>query len=273
MNKDIVTRNTLTDALRKAIEEEQLELHYQPIIDARTREINGVEGLIRWRYPENDFLPADRLIAVAEESGLIIPLGNWIINEACRQYREWQEAGIDLPRIAVNISAEQFRRGSVVEVVDDALQRFGMDPTSLEIEITEGAMMVDEERTLEALQVLDVMGVSISLDDFGTGYSSLSYVHRFPVDTLKVDRSFIRDVNENTGSRAIATAVITLANQLGLKVVGEGVETPAQESFLLEHDCDEMQGYLYSRPLPASELFLLLKRRTPATEAVAEYID
>lgn len=260
MNEDIVARNTMTDALRKALESEQLELFYQPILDAHSRDIKGVEGLVRWRYPGEEYVRTDLLIKVAEESGLIIPLGEWVINEACRQYKEWQAAGIELPRIAVNVSAEQFRRGSIVELVDDALQKFDMDPGALEIEITEGAMMVDEDRTLEALQVLEVMGVSIALDDFGTGYSSLSYVNRFPVDTLKVDRSFVMDVENNAGSRAIATAVMALANQLDLKVVGEGVENPAQESFLLEKGCDEVQGYFYSRPLPASELTPILKR-------------
>jgi len=260
MNADIVKKNTMTDALRKALEDEELELHYQPILDGRTRTIKGVEGLIRWPRAGGGFVPTDTVIEVAEETGLIIPLGNWVINEACRQLREWQDADIDLQRIAVNVSAEQFRRSNVVEVVDDALLKFDIAPGSLEIEITEGAMMIDEDRTLEALQVLEVMGVSISLDDFGTGYSSLSYVHRFPVDTLKVDRSFVMDVEHNPGSRAIATAVIALANQLGLKVVGEGVENLEQEEFLIAHGCDEMQGYLYSRPLPASEITPILQQ-------------
>ena len=258
MNADIVMKTSMTDALRKALEEEKLELFYQPILDARTRAINGVEGLVRWQPKPGEFVPTDFLIEVAEESGLIIPLGSWVINEACRQYQEWQAMGIELPRIAVNVSAEQFRRGGVVEVVDAALLRFDMRPGSLELEITEGAMMVDEDRTLEALQVLELMGVRISLDDFGTGYSSLSYVHRFPVDTLKVDRSFVMDVEHNQGSRAIATAVIALGSQLGLKVVGEGVENLAQEQFLLEHGCDEMQGYRFSRPLPANEIMPIL---------------
>jgi EAL domain-containing protein (putative c-di-GMP-specific phosphodiesterase class I) len=258
MNADIVRKNTMTDALRGALEEEKLELHYQPILDARTRAIKGVECLVRWRYPGDNFVSTDTLIELAEETGLIIPLGNWVIHEACRQYREWQNMGIGLQRIAINVSAEQFRRGSVVEIVDDTLLKFAIEPGSLEIEITEGAMMIDEARTLEALQVLEVMGVRIALDDFGTGYSSLSYLHRFPVDTLKVDRSFVMDVEHNQESRAIATAVIALAKELGLKVVGEGVENPEQERFLLRYGCDEMQGYLFSRPLPASEITPIL---------------
>jgi len=273
MNEDIVRKNTMTDALRGALEEEKLELHYQPILDARTRTIKGVECLVRWRYPGDSFVATDVLIEVAEETGLIIPLGNWVIHEACRQYREWQNMGIELQRIAINVSAEQFRRGGVVEIVDDTLLKFAIEPSSLEIEITEGAMMIDEARTLEALQVLEVMGVRIALDDFGTGYSSLSYLHRFPVDTLKVDRSFVMDVVHNQESRAIATAVIALAKELGLKVVGEGVENPAQEQFLLRYGCDEMQGYLFSRPLPASDITPILLHGLVEQQAVPALSD
>lgn len=269
MNADILVKNAMTDALRKALEEGKLELHYQPIMDAETRQIRGVEGLVRWRNDENEYVPTETLIQVAEESGLIIPLGNWVINEACHQFREWRTAGIDLQRIAINVSAEQFRRDSVVEVVDEAIRRFDMEPGTLEIEITEGAMMIDEERALEALQVLKVMGVNISLDDFGTGYSSLSYVHRFPVDTLKVDRSFIKDLEENAGSRAIATAVIALAKKMGLKVVAEGVENPTQEDFLIEHGCDEMQGFLYSPPQPAAKMTQILDRGVQTEQQTA----
>jgi diguanylate cyclase (GGDEF)-like protein len=263
MNADIVMRNTMTDALRKALEDKKLELHYQPIVDAHTRAITRVEGLVRWKPVGQDNVPTETLIQIAEDSGLIIQLGNWVINEACRQYREWQEAGIDLRRIAVNVSAEQFRRSSVVHIVKDALHQFNMDPGSLEIEITEGAMMVDEDRTLGTLMELKRLGVKISLDDFGTGYSSLSYVHRFPVDTLKIDRSFVMDVEINQGSRAIAMAVIALAHQLELKVVGEGVENSSQENFLLENGCDEMQGYLYCKPLPAKEVEHVLLNGIP----------
>lgn len=258
MNADIVMRTTLTDALRKALEDEKLELHYQPIVEANSRSITGVEGLVRWNPAQQKIVSTETLIQIAEESGLIIQLGSWVIGEACRQYREWREAGIQVHRMAINVSAEQFRRGSVVQVVEEALERYGMEPGSLEIEITEGAMMIDEERTLAALEALKSLGVKISLDDFGTGFSSLSYVHRFPVDTLKIDRSFVTDVEQNQGSRAIAMAVIALAHQLGLKVVGEGVESSTQERFLLENGCDEMQGYLYSKPLPAREIELVL---------------
>ncbi|NQX88142.1 MAG: EAL domain-containing protein [Halioglobus sp.] len=260
MNAEIKIKTSMTDALRKALEEDKLELHYQPIIGSQTQNISGVEGLVRWPQAENDYVPTDTLIQVAEESGLIIPLGNWVIHEACRQFSEWRAAGIEPPRVAINVSAEQFRRDSVVETVDDALRKFDMGIGTLEIEITEGAMMIDEDRTLEALEVLKVMGVKIALDDFGTGYSSLSYVHRYPVDALKVDRSFVTDIGEDPGSRAIATSVIALAKELGLNVVGEGVETTVQERFLLEHGCDELQGFLYSKPLPASEMTKILQR-------------
>jgi diguanylate cyclase (GGDEF)-like protein len=261
MNTDIATRNSMTDALRSALENEELELHFQLIIDAHTGHISGVEGLIRWSPPGKDPVPAETLIDIAEESGLIIPLGNWVIRHACRQYRAWQDSGIELKRIAVNVSAEQFRRGSVVDVVRKSLNEFDMQPNCLEIEITEGAMMVDEEKTLRALQELKLLGVKVALDDFGTGYSSLSYVHRFPVDALKIDRSFVTDVESDRGAKAISMAVIALAHQLGLKVVGEGVENRAQEEFLRDNGCDELQGYLYSKPLPAEEIVSLLSGR------------
>jgi EAL domain-containing protein (putative c-di-GMP-specific phosphodiesterase class I) len=258
MNADIVMRNTMTDSLRKALEDQKLELHYQPMVNAQTRIITGVEGLIRWKANDQEFVPTETLIQIAEESGLIIPLGNWVISEACRQYCEWKKAGIDLNRIAINVSAEQFRRCNVVQIVEEALLHFNVEPGNFEIEITEGVMMVDEDKTLEALEKLESLGVKISLDDFGTGFSSLSHVHRFPVDTLKIDRSFVTDIENNQGSRAIAVAVIALAHQLGMKVIGEGVENASQERILLENGCDEMQGYLYSKPLPAKEIVQVL---------------
>ncbi len=251
MNADIVLRNTMTDSLRSALEKEELSLHFQPIVKARTRATTGVEALLRWERPGRGMVPTEKLIELAEESGLIVPLGNWVIREACRRYQQWRKAGIAPNRIAVNVSAEQFRRGGVVDTVRAALGEFAMEARCLEIEITEGAMMVDEERTLRALRGLKSMGVMIALDDFGTGYSSLSYVHRFPVDAVKVDRSFVAGVEDEQSSRAITMAVIALAHQLGLRVVAEGVENIFQRDFLVEKGCDELQGFLYSTPVPA----------------------
>ena len=260
MNTEIVLRNTITDALRKALDANELKLHYQPIIDTNTHVITGVEGLVRWMPEGQEPVPTETLIQIAEESGLIIQLGEWVINEACRQFREWQGIGLNPPRIAINISTEQFKRTNVAESVAASLKTHNLEAKHLEIEITEGAMMADETQTLATLEKLRKMGVSISLDDFGTGFSSLSYVNRFPIDTLKVDRSFISCVEYEKGSRAIATAVIALAHQLNLKVVGEGVENSAQEKFLFDNGCHEMQGYFYSKPLSPAELSSILVR-------------
>ncbi|MCX2978522.1 putative bifunctional diguanylate cyclase/phosphodiesterase [Candidatus Marimicrobium litorale] len=260
MNTDIVLRNTMTDALRSALDANELKLHYQPIIDTKTHVITGVEGLVRWMPEGREPVPTETLIQIAEESGLIIQLGEWVINEACRQFRDWQGIRINPPRIAINVSTEQFKRVDVAELVAASLKKHNLEAKHLEIEITEGAMMADESRTLLALEKLCAMGVSISLDDFGTGFSSLSYVNRFPIDTLKVDRSFISCVEYEKGSRAIATAVIALAHQLNLKVVGEGVENGAQEKFLFDNDCHEMQGYFYSKPLSPEEISSILVR-------------
>ena len=260
MNTEIVLRNTITDALRKALDANELKLHYQPIIDTNTHVITGVEGLVRWMPEGREPVPTETLIQIAEESGLIIQLGEWVINEACRQFREWQGIGLNPPRIAINISTEQFKRTNVAESVAASLKTHNLEAKHLEIEITEGAMMADETQTLATLEKLRKMGVSISLDDFGTGFSSLSYVNRFPIDTLKVDRSFISCVEYEKGSRAIATAVIALAHQLNLKVVGEGVENSAQEKFLFDNGCHEMQGYFYSKPLSPGELSSILVR-------------
>ncbi len=261
MNAEIIARTTITDALRRALEAEQLELYFQPIVESANCSIIGVEGLVRWHHADAGAVSTETLIAVAEESGLIIPLGEWVINEGCRSYERWRNAGIRLDRLALNISAEQFRRGNVVETIEEALWRTRMAPGNLEIEITEGAMMADEHKALQAMEELRRIGVSIALDDFGTGYSSLSYVHRFPVDRLKIDRSFVSNVQRDQGARAIATAVLALGQQLEMKVVGEGVETVSQEQFLKEHGCDELQGYLYSKPIPASEVQHLLAQQ------------
>ena len=260
MNTDIVLRNTMTDALRKALDANELKLHYQPIIDTNSHVITGVEGLVRWMPEGREPVPTETLIQIAEESGLIIQLGEWVMNEACRQFRDWQGTGLNPPRIAINVSTEQFKRTNVAELVAASLKMHSVEARHLEIEITEGAMMFDESRTLLALEELRAMGVSISLDDFGTGFSSLSYVNRFPIDTLKVDRSFISCVEYEKGSRAIATAVIALAHQLNLKVIGEGVENSAQEKFLFDNNCHEMQGYFYSKPLSPEELSSILVR-------------
>ena len=261
MNVDIAVRNATMDALRSALDHDDVELYYQPIVDGATRRILSVEALVRWTRAE-EFVSTETLIHLAEESGLIFPLGNWVIDRACRQYREWLDAGINPDRVSINVSGEQFRQGSVVQFIELILQKYDLPPGCIEIEITEGAMMVDEEKALSALQSLKELGTHIALDDFGTGYSSLSYIHRFPVDAIKIDRSFVRDIASDRSSQAITKAVITLAHQLGLRVVGEGVESILQESLLLREGCDSMQGYLYSRAIPGDEMTKLLASPT-----------
>jgi len=258
MNADILYRTETTSALRTALEMHELELYYQPIVDGATQKILGVEGLVRWNRDGKGFVSTQEVVQIAEETGLIIPLGNWVADRACRQFRQWRNAGVELRRIAINVSGEQFRKGAIVTVLEDALHKYGLPPECLEVEITEGVMMVDEEKALRTLEALKALGIRIALDDFGTGFSSLSYVHRFPVDTIKIDKDFVADVTRDHSSQAITISVITLAHQLGLRVVAEGVENVSQEHFLLDNGCDEMQGYLYSMPLPAREIQNLL---------------
>ncbi|MGB1139700.1 MAG: putative bifunctional diguanylate cyclase/phosphodiesterase [Halioglobus sp.] len=258
MNEEILFRTATTDALRKALERDELELHFQPIVDGLSQEVLGVEGLVRWNRDGRGYVSTEDIVGVAEETGLIVPLGNWVIDRACRQYRAWRLAGVNLKRVSINVSGEQFRHGGLVAALDDALQKYGIDSDSLEVEITEGAMMADEEKALSILEAIKELGVCIALDDFGTGYSSLSYIHRFPVDTIKIDRGFIADVARDHTSQAITISVITLAHQLGMRVVAEGVENVLQEQFLLNNGCDEMQGYLYNMPLTADEVETML---------------
>jgi diguanylate cyclase (GGDEF)-like protein len=256
MNEEIIRRTTLMHDLRKAIEEEELELHYQPIVDASTQEIVSVEALVRWQHPQRGLLPPGEFIELAEETRLIVPLGKWILRSAVRRFEEWRREGIAPARMAVNVSGVEFCFGDIVETV---LREERIDPRSLVIEVTESAMMLDEEETSRALEQLSRLGVTIALDDFGTGYSSLSYVKRFPVNLLKIDRSFVQEIEEEPEAQAIATAIIAMAHQLDLVVVAEGVETAAQREFLVRHGCDELQGYLFGRPVVAKEIARILR--------------
>jgi diguanylate cyclase (GGDEF)-like protein len=254
MNEEILFRTATTNALRKALEEDGIELHYQPIVDGLSQEVRGVEGLMRWNRDGRGYVSTEDIVRVAEETGLIIPLGEWVIDRACRQYRAWRMAGVNLQRVSINVSGEQFRHGGLVPSLVQALEKYSIEPHCLEVEITEGAMMADEQKALQTLRAIRELGVKIALDDFGTGFSSLSYVHRFPVDTIKIDRGFIADVVRDHSSQAITISVITLAHQLGMRVVAEGVENVLQEQFLLNNGCDEMQGYLYDMPMTAEEI-------------------
>ncbi len=260
MNEVVVERTTLAHDLRIAIENNQLELDYQPIVNAQTLEISGVETLVRWRHPERGRIQPDSFIKVAEDCGLIVPLGDWVIEQACMQFAEWKKAGIAPKRIAINVSGQQFRAQRLSCAVITAVESNELDPASVELEITENAMMIDEEEAIRCLTQLKRYGIGIALDDFGTGYSSLSYIMRFPVDALKIDRSFIESIESDPEAQAIATAIIAMAQRLNLRVVGEGVESESQAQLLRNEFCDELQGYLYSEPLDAKGMTDLLTR-------------
>lgn len=260
MNESVVERATLAHALRLAVEREQLELYYQPILSAQTSEIVGVECLTRWNDPKLGPIPPDRFIRVAEQSGLIVTLGDWVIREACTQFGRWKAAGIAPGRIGINVSGQQFRAQRLTCSVITAVEEAKIDPECVEIEITETAMMIDEAEASRCLNQLKRFGVSIALDDFGTGYSSLSYIRRFPVDALKIDRSFVEAMETNSEAYAIAIAILAMAQRLGLRVVAEGVETESQAELLRRESCDELQGFLYSRPLAAEQMTQLLRR-------------
>jgi len=254
-------RADLQTRLRRALEREEFVLHYQPQLDIVSERIIGVEALVRWKSDELGIVPPDQFISVAEETGLIIPIGEWVLRTACAQMRAWQAQGCAPPSVAVNLSPRQFRQKNLVESIDAILRETGFDAGSLELEITEGTVMHHTEGAIITLNELHALGVRISVDDFGTGYSSLAYLQRFPVHTLKVDQSFVRDIHSNRSDAVIVTTIIALAKHLGLKTLAEGVETQEQLLFLQAHGCDAYQGYLYSRPRPAEEITQLLARK------------
>ncbi|HXV19362.1 MAG TPA: EAL domain-containing protein [Desulfuromonadales bacterium] len=247
-------------ALRKALDNEQFLLHFQPLIDLEQENIVGVEALIRWRHPTLGLVSPADFIPLAEETGLIIPIGDWVLETACTQARLWQDQGLPPLRMAVNISGRQFREPDFVDKVERILQASGLHPQCLELEVTESVVMENVEKSIMTWIDLKVLGISLSVDDFGTGYSSLSYLKQFPIHSLKIDRTFVRDVTSDTNDAAIASAIIALAHTMGLKVVGEGIETEEQLRFLKDGGCDMGQGYLFSRPLPAEEIVREIRR-------------
>jgi EAL domain-containing protein (putative c-di-GMP-specific phosphodiesterase class I) len=233
-------------------------LHYQPQVDARTRQIVGTEALVRWQHPEWGLVPPARFIPVAEQTGLIRPIGEWVLKQALADTAAWQAAGLPVVPVAVNLSVVQFRHEGLQTSVLQALQTSGLPPGMLELELTESVAMEDSEFTVTTINALKSLGVKLSIDDFGTGYSSLSYLKRFAVDKLKIDQSFVRGLNHDAEDEAIVTAVISLANSLGLHTIAEGVETEEQAAFLKASGCNEFQGYLFSKPVPAEALAALL---------------
>ncbi|TAK74780.1 MAG: GGDEF domain-containing protein, partial [Gammaproteobacteria bacterium] len=242
--------------LRKAIQNKEFVLHYQPQLDLKTGTIGRVEALIRWEHPELGMISPAKFIPLAEETGLIMPIGEWALYEACRTSKKWQEEGYDPITVAVNISPKQFRHQDVAQIVQDVLKETGLNAKCLEIEITETAVMDDVQLAISRLNSISAMGVQISVDDFGTGYTSISYLKQFPVSVLKIDQHFIKGIPNNQNDVAITSAVIALAHNLGLEVVAEGVETAEQMQYLADHKCDLIQGYFLSRPLPASKVIL-----------------
>ncbi len=253
MQEHIVKRLELTSQLRLAMEREQFLLYYQPKMDLATGMINGMEALIRWQHPEKGMVnPAD-FIPLAEETGIIIPLGEWVLSQACQQTRRWQEEGLGPMRVSVNLSARQFQDKELLEMVESVIRETGIEDGMLELEITETTIMQDIERTIETLWQLRDLGALLSIDDFGTGYSSLNYLKRFPLDILKIDRSFITDITTDSNDRAVVEAIVSLSRHLKMKVVAEGVETKEQLDFLREQRCHEIQGYYLAKPLPVDE--------------------
>jgi diguanylate cyclase (GGDEF)-like protein/PAS domain S-box-containing protein len=246
-------RLSLESGLRNAIEREELTVHYQPKVDIATNAVTGMEALVRWRHPELGLVPPAEFIPLAEDSGLIVPLDEWVLYAACTQNKAWQVAGLPPLRVSSNLSARMFRQPGLPDMVARVLVETGLDPGHLDLELTESSVMSNAESAVETLRALRGMGVHVSIDDFGTGYSSLNYLKMFPADWLKIDQSFVRDVATEPNDAAIVRAIITLARSLGLKVIAEGVETVEQLRFLRLLGCDEAQGYLLSRPLPAEE--------------------
>jgi diguanylate cyclase len=260
MNVQASERLMLERDLRHALDRDELLLHYQPQVDLATGDIVGAEALLRWQHHERGLVSPADFIPVLAETGLIIPVGEWVLEEACRQVGAWHDSGFAQIRIAVNLSARQLPRGDLVDAVERALEESGLDPGCLELEITESLLVEDSEAGLRAVDLLKnaVGGLSISIDDFGTGYSSLSRLKALPIERLKIDRSFIDGVTTDSGDAAITAAVISLGHSLRLQVTAEGVETAEQLAFLREQDCDEAQGFYFSRPLPACEFARLL---------------
>jgi diguanylate cyclase (GGDEF)-like protein/PAS domain S-box-containing protein len=263
MNIRAVERQSIEESLRRALERQEFALHYQPIINLGTGEITGAEALIRWTHPTRGPVSPAQFIPVAEDCGLILPIGNWVLREACKQARAWVDSGLPLGTIAVNISAIEFRHEHFLEGVFGILKDTGLDPRSLELELTESVLMKRAESTESILKALRARGVQVAVDDFGTGYSSLSYLRRFPIDALKIDQSFVRQITTAPDETTIVTAVISMGRSLKLRVVAEGVETQEELAFLQAHQCDEAQGYFFSRPLPPQQFAKLLKTGIP----------
>jgi diguanylate cyclase (GGDEF)-like protein len=260
-----VRRLALEADLRKAIERKEFQLHYQPQFDLRRGRVIGVEALIRWRHPERGLVSPLDFIPIAEETGLILPIGDWVLEEACRQLADWRSRDIDGLSVSVNLTASQFLDPALPERIRELLDRHALRPDMLALEVTESMSMASPEQTIASMRELVARGLSLSIDDFGTGYSSLAYLKLFPVRTLKIDRSFVKDIETDQSDADICDVTVLLAHKLGLDVVAEGVETEAQLKYLLSIGCEKLQGYLISKPLPADALERFIGNTPPVT--------
>jgi EAL domain-containing protein (putative c-di-GMP-specific phosphodiesterase class I) len=258
VNARALQRIALEHGLRRSLSHNELAVHYQPIFDLRTNRITGVEALLRWTDPEMGNIPPATFIPIAEAIGVMIPIGTWALREACIQAKKWHDAGFNTLSLAVNLSVVQLQQIDLTEIVREILAETGLPPRLLELEITESGAMLSPELSIRTLYDLKKLGIRISLDDFGTGHSSLAYLKRFPIDTLKIDQSFIHDITRDPDTAAIVTAIIAMGHSLRLKVIAEGVEFTDQAVFLKRHNCDQMQGYLINVPMPAGELSTIL---------------
>jgi EAL domain-containing protein (putative c-di-GMP-specific phosphodiesterase class I) len=263
MQEQVKERVELEQDLRQAIERDEFMLYYQPIVDAKSGTLTSVESLLRWKHPKKGMISPDIFIPLAEEGGMIIPIGNFVIEEACRQLREWRDDGFDFT-VSVNISYRQMSKEFSPWVVSSILKEHGVRGEWITLEITEGLLMDDSPEVMEWLNGFKNLGVRLSIDDFGTGYSSLSYIKRFPVDVLKIDRSFVSGLPDDAGDASLVDAILAMAQSLGLQVVAEGVETEQQSRFLQNLGCDRLQGFYYGKPMPAHELKVWLKEQSKA---------
>ncbi|MCF8093689.1 MAG: bifunctional diguanylate cyclase/phosphodiesterase, partial [Desulfotignum sp.] len=254
MHSAVLEILTLESELHRALERKELVLYYQPKVNAATRTVTGMEALIRWNHPDRGLISPMLFIPIAEKSGLILPIGEFVIRTVCRQIQTWQKAGYKQINVALNVSSHQFEKQDLTGIIKAALQDTMISPNCLGLEITESTLMGNTEKELQILTELNDLGIELAIDDFGTGYSSLSYLKKLPLDYLKIDKSFIDDVVSDSRDQAIVRATIVMAHGLNMKTIAEGVETKEQLTFLQEHGCDEIQGYLFSRPLPADQI-------------------